>query len=158
MKKVTLIAILLFTFYQGCRNSDNPVQSQAFVNSPTSVSALKDSILYRLSITADSISSQDTLRGSFLLINQSKTQRVIHSPDSPIFQWVLRDSSGNNAMGMYGPNHHLVYMDTLNPNDTLRFAIQEKVPNLSKGLYTLDADLYYPDPPDPVLSLKIVMQ
>jgi hypothetical protein len=151
-----IIVLLLFTILQGCKDSENPVQPNTPYDTSISVSALKDSILYILSIPADSISTQDTLRASFMLINQAKTQRLIYSPDSPIFQWALRDSSGSNVM-YYGPSHHLVYEHTINPGDSLIFTIKHKIPNISPGLYTLDASLYFPEPASPVLSLKIIL-
>ena len=156
MKNVILILVFLFICVQACNNIDNPVQSQTFIDTSISVSAWKDSIFYKLTIPEDSISLQDTLKGSFLLINQAKTKRMIISPDSPIFQWELKDSSGNWVM-RDGPSHHNVFNRTLNPSDSLIFIINRKIPNLSLGQYTLDASLYYPKPVSPVLSLKIVL-
>jgi hypothetical protein len=164
MKKILLqsyllliIVLPLFPILHGCRNSENPVQPNGLVDNSISVSALEDSILYKLSIPSDSISTQDSLRASFLLINQGKTQRLISSPDSPILQWALRDSSGNSVM-QDGPSHHLVYRHAIAPSDSLIFNIKRKIMNISPGSYRLDASLYYPEPASPVLSLQIILQ
>jgi hypothetical protein len=153
-----LIASFFLLCNSGCRKNESPTQPPTTANTLTSVSSWKDSVLYTLAIPVDSLSIQDTLKGIFVILNQAKTQRVFYSPDSPIFQWSLNDSSDHMVMGMPGGTHHLVWSYTLNVNESMTFTIQEKIPSIPPGLYSLEASLYYPSPGSPVLSLTILLQ
>ena len=152
------IVLFLFLCSSGCKKDENPTQPPTTINTPKSVSSWKDSVLYTLAVPVDSLSIQDTLKGTFVMLNQATTRRVFTSPDSPIFQWSLEDSSNHMVMGMPGGNHHLGYIDTLNPNKSLTFTINDNIPSLPAGRYTLYASLYYPSPVSPILSLTISLQ
>jgi hypothetical protein len=146
----------LFVFSFGCKKADNPTQPSTIVNTSTSVSSLKDGLLYTFTIPVNSFSIEDTLKGTFIILNQSSSSQVLVSGDSPIFQWSLKDSSGQSVMGM-GPDHHLTYIDTLNPGASIAFTINNKFPNISGGFYSLDARLYSLNSIYPTLSLTIFL-
>ena len=140
-------------FAIGCKKNDNPVQ--AFQGGPIVASELSDSVLYVLSISKDTYSIQDTLQGSFSITNNANTMRHFISGDSPIFLWTFKDDTGHLIMGVPAPNHHLTDEFNLNPNESTVFVVNNEIPNIPKGSYTLNAFLYNIGPN---LSLLIQIQ
>jgi hypothetical protein len=99
---LSLLAILI-----GCKQSSNPVAP--LITQPSSVSSVKDSILYTFAVSQNTLGILDTLTMTLTALNQSTSWETLSVRDPRFFYtWSLTNVGGTTInSGSWSPNPYI---------------------------------------------------
>jgi len=159
MKNLIAFSLLLGVILGGCKKDSNPTDNGT--PAQLSITQVSDSISYNLTIPKATFGLTDTLKGSFIVLNQSQSLRVFNFEYQQQIQWTVR--SDTDRVVMFQPKllSPAYSQFQLNPNESKTYSIQQAIKDdagipVTAGAYRLS--VFLRSSGAPMLTLQISLE